>query len=219
MNTFLYPAGSVYVLENVVAQRVKVGMTAIGTNDVADRLKDVNDMWSERRVTCQICGGRLNHVMGLVPRHVKSGVACIGGDNLPLEKSTALAALHLQATKDRIPDLRGTELGSATRVISTLSLRIEKYRDHMPLAGVWQFCVAFHTEGVAEVEALAHKKLAKHLDRRAPFGEVFSCAASEATEAVEAALSELGLLDSAKRKTRLPEPRIWPRSPGYEWSH
>lgn len=39
---FLNFAGSAYVLEleNLVAQRVKVGMTAIGSNDVADRLKN-----------------------------------------------------------------------------------------------------------------------------------------------------------------------------------
>lgn len=218
VSKFLYPAGSVYVLENLVAQRVKVGMTAIGANDVADRLKDVNDMWAERKVTCQICGGRLVHVMGLVPQHVKSGIACTGGDNLPLEKSTALAAMHLKVTKDRIHDLHGTELGSATRVVSTLALKIEKYRDHIAPAGEWQFCVAFHTEGVAEVESLAHKKLAQHLDQRAPFGEVFCCTASEATEAVEAALSELGRLGSAKRRTRLPEPRNLPRTSSENWS-
>ncbi|MNU05517.1 hypothetical protein D3C72_2503500 [compost metagenome] len=72
----------------------------------------------------------------------------------------------------------------------------------MPPAGEWQFCVAFHTEGVAEVEALAHKKLADRLDRHAPFGEVFCCTASEATEAVEAALSELGLLNTARRRIK-----------------
>ena len=44
--TYLYPAGSVYVLENRVAQRVKVGRTAIGASDVADRLKHVNDTLS-----------------------------------------------------------------------------------------------------------------------------------------------------------------------------
>jgi hypothetical protein len=42
---FLFTQGAVYIFENIKAQRVKVGMTAIGINDVADRLRDVNDMW------------------------------------------------------------------------------------------------------------------------------------------------------------------------------
>lgn len=83
MSTFSY-SGSVYIFENLVAQRVKVGMTDIGVNDVADRLKDVNDMWAERKVSCQICSGRLMNVGGFVPQHVKSGRPCIGGGNLPI---------------------------------------------------------------------------------------------------------------------------------------
>jgi hypothetical protein len=209
VNSLLYPAGSVYILENSVAQRVKVGMTGIGLNDVADRLRDVNDMWAERKITCQICGGRLMNVRDLVPQHVKSGRVCTGGNNLPIEKSTALAALRLQEISDRLSELRGTERGSALRVASTLERRIEKYRDHTKPAGDWQLGVAFYTERVAEVESLAHKRLAEHLDRRAPFGEVFCCTASKATEAVEAALSQLGLLASAKRRTRLPDSRNW----------
>jgi hypothetical protein len=47
--------GVVYILENIEAQRVKVGMTI---NDVALRLRDANDMWLEHKITCQICGGR-----------------------------------------------------------------------------------------------------------------------------------------------------------------
>jgi hypothetical protein len=70
MVNFLYPHGAVYIFENTEAKRVKVGMTAIGVNDVADRLKDVNDMWLERKVTCQICGRRCVNVGGHVPPHV-----------------------------------------------------------------------------------------------------------------------------------------------------
>jgi hypothetical protein len=69
--------------------------------------------------------------------------------------------------------------------------------------GEWQFGVAFYTEGVAEVELLSHKILEKHLDRLAPFGEVFCCSVSEATEAVETALSQLGLLHSVRKETQL----------------
>lgn len=208
---FRYLAGSVYILENLVAQRVKVGMTGIGLNDVADRLRDINDMWAERKVTCQICGGRLMNVKNLVPQHFKSGRACTGGNHLPIEKSTALAALRLQETRNSLNELSGTEKGSACRVANTLERRIEKYRDYIKPAGDWQFGVAFYTEGVTEVERLAHKRLAEYLDRRAPFGEVFCCTASEATEAVEAVLSQLGLLSSAKRRTRLEDSRHWPQ--------
>jgi hypothetical protein len=93
MVEFLYPDGAVYILENLKAQRVKVGMTSIGVNDVVDRLRDVNDMWLERKVTCQICGGRLVNVGERVPQHVKSGIGCPGGNALPLEKDVALACL------------------------------------------------------------------------------------------------------------------------------
>lgn len=66
MVEFRYLVGAVYILENAQAQRVKVGMTAIGVNDVADRLRDVNDMWLGRKVGCQICAGRLVNAGGRV---------------------------------------------------------------------------------------------------------------------------------------------------------
>ena len=56
MDLFRSMRGSVYILENPEAQRVKMGMT---TNAVELRLREVNDMWLGRRGTCQICGGRL----------------------------------------------------------------------------------------------------------------------------------------------------------------
>ena len=200
MVEFLYPRGAVYILENPKAQRVKVGMTAIGVNDVVDRLRDVNDMWLERKVTCQICGGRLVNVGERVPQHVKSGRGCPGGDALPLEKDVALAESHLENMKNRLSELTGSEKGSATRIVNTLEKRIERYRHHSRPVGEWRFRVAFYTEGVAEVELLSHKILAEHLDRLAPFGEVFCCSVTEATEAVESALSRLGLIDSAVKK-------------------
>lgn len=205
MDTLFYSTGSVYILENLVAQRIKVGMTDIGVNDVADRLKDVNDMWAERKVSCQICSGRLMNVDGVVPQHVKSGRPCIGGGNLPIEKSTALAALQLQQIMDRLDGLRGAERASATRVAHNLARRIEKYRDHERPEGNWQFSVAFRTARVAEVESLTHKRLAEHRDWRAPFGEVFCCTALKAVEAIEVVLGELGLSGSVKKRTRLLE--------------
>lgn len=203
MAEFLYPKGSVYIFENPVARRVKVGMTSIGANDVVDRLKDVNDMWLERKVTCQICGGRLVHIMGLVPHHVKSGNTCPGGNKLPIERDIALANSYLENTKNRLKVLYGSEKGSATRIVRTFEKRIEKYRHHTRPLGEWQFRVAFYTEGVAEIESLSHKILADYLDEQAPFGEVFSCTVLEAVEAVESALSQLGLLHSAKKKSEL----------------
>jgi len=202
MVEFLYPHGAVYIFENPKAQRVKVGMTSIGVNDVVDRLRDVNDMWLERKVTCQICGGRLVNVGERVPQHVKSGRGCPGGNALPLEKDVALAESHLENMKNRLGELSGSEKGSATRIVNTLEKRIERYRHHNRPVGEWQFRVAFYTEGVAEVELLSHKILAEHLDRLAPFGEVFYCSVSEATEAVETALSQLGLLHSARKETQ-----------------
>src|SRR5262245_7911625 len=130
MVEFLYPHGVVYVFENSKAQRVKVGMTGIGVNNVGDRLRDANDMWLERKVTCQICGGRLLNIGGLVPQHVKSGKRCPGGRALPLEKDAALAKSYLESTKNRLGELADSEKGSATRIVNTLEKRIERYRHH-----------------------------------------------------------------------------------------
>src|SRR5215475_15329638 len=105
MVEFLYPQGVVYVFENSKAQRVKVGMTGIGVNTVEDRLRDVNDMWLERKITCQICGGRLLCIGGLVPQHVKSGIRCEGGRALPLEKDVAIAESYLENIKNRLSEL------------------------------------------------------------------------------------------------------------------
>lgn len=201
MVDFLYSHGAVYILENLKAERVKVGMTAIGVNDVLDRLRDVNDMWQERKVTCQICGGRLVNVAKRVPQHVKSGVRCPGGNAFPLERDVALAESYLVTMKGRLSELSGNQKGSATRIVNTLERRIERYRQHNRPVGEWQLSVAFYTEGVAEVESLSHKILRKHLDKQAPFGEVFCCSVSEATKAVETALSQLGFLHSAKKRT------------------
>ena len=44
--------GTVYVFENGDAQRVKVGVT----HGLGDRLAALNDLWTGRTVTCQICG-------------------------------------------------------------------------------------------------------------------------------------------------------------------
>jgi hypothetical protein len=200
---FLYPHGVAYILENPVVQRVKVGMTGIGVNNVADRLRDINDMWLERKISCQICAGRLVNAHGLVPFHVVSGNNCPGGRALPLERSVELAESHLQTLRDQFCKPCNTEKASICRKIRTLETRIQKYRHHELALGEWQFRVAFDTDGVAEVESSAHRILAKHLDASAPFGEVFCCSVSEATEAVETAMKAHGVFHSAKRRMQL----------------
>ncbi|ABL64331.1 hypothetical protein Cpha266_0267 [Chlorobium phaeobacteroides DSM 266] len=192
--------GAVYIFENSIAKRVKVGMTI---NNVADRLCDVNDKWLERKVACQICGGRLVNIGGYVPQHVISGNECPGGNALPLEKDLALAVSYLENMKNRLSKLSGSEKGSVTRKIKTLEKRIGLYRHYDGPVGMWQFSIAFYTECAEQVELLSHKILTERLDKVAPFGEVFCCSVSEATEAVEAALSQLGLLHSARKNTCL----------------
>src|SRR5437867_244182 len=199
MVEFRYLHGAVYIFENSKAQRVKIGMTI---NNVAGRLSDVNDMWLERKVTCQICGGRLVNVGGHVPQHVVSGIGCPGGDALPLEKEVALAESHLENMKNRLGELSRSEKGSVVRNIKTLEKRIGLYRHHDRTVGVWQFSTAFYTECAEQVELLSHEILGERLDKVAPFGEVFCCSVSEATEAVEQALIQLGLLHSARKETR-----------------
>ena len=204
MVEFRYLHGAVYIFENSKAQRVKVGMTIMSTSNVVDRLRDVNDKWLERKVTCQICGGRrLVNIEGLVPQHVISGRGCPGGNALPLEKDVTLAESYLENMKNRLSELSGSEKGSATRIVNNLEKRIERYRHHNRPVGEWQFRVAFYTECAEQVELLSHKILEEYLDKLAPFGEVFCCSVSVATEAVETVLSQLGLLHSARKETQL----------------
>lgn len=186
--------GTVYILEHPQAQRVKVGMTI---NNAVDRLDDVNDMWLKRKVTCQICGGRrLVNSLGHVPEHG----ACQGGNALPLEKDISLAESHLASMKTLLGELSGSGKGSAVRRIKSLARRIDVYRHYEPAEGAWRLSTTFHTECAEQVELLSHEILAERLDKDAPFGEVFCCSVSEATQAVETALSRLGLLGAARKR-------------------
>ena len=115
----------------------------------------------------------------------------------------ALAESHVQNMTNLLSELSGSEKGSVTRRIRTLAKRIGSYRQYERTVGVWQLSTAFYTECAEQVELLSHEILAEGLDKEAPFGEVFCCSVSEATEAVETALSQLGLLDSAKKGTHL----------------
>lgn len=197
MTEFHYMHGAVYVLENPWVQRVKIGMTI---NAAADRLDSVNDMWRERKVACQICGGRRFVRNGLIPQHVLSGRSCPGGGNLPLEKDVALAESHLAQLRTQLNELAGSAKGSVVRQINTLEKRIELYRHRDRPTGAWLLRATFYTECAEQVELRSHEILAERLDKQAPFGEVFSCSVLEATEAIESALREFGLQHSVRRE-------------------
>jgi hypothetical protein len=187
--------GSVYILVNTEAQRVKVGTTI---NDVALRLRDANDKWLEYKVTCQICGRRsLAKLVTMeprrVPRHVASGFDCPGGNALPLEQDVALAEAHLESLRSRVQQAIRSEKGSLTRKINTLEERIRLRAQHERAVGVWQIASIYRTDCAENVELLSHEFLSAHLDRTAPFGEVFSCSLAEARDAVERALQQVGL--------------------------
>ena len=201
MVDFCHLPGAVYIFENPQTQRVKIGMTI---NDVLDRLKSLNDMWLERKVTCQICGGRRNvNSWGFIPKHIASGKDCPGGNSLPLEKDVAIAETHLDDLKFWIKCLSGSEKGSATKKAKKLEKRIELYRNHKQPVGEWKFRVAFYTECAEQVELLSHEILVGRLDKQAPLGEVFCCSVSEATGAIETALRQLGLFHAARKETHL----------------
>lgn len=196
--------GVVYILENVKAQRIKVGMTI---NDVTLRLRDANDMWLEHKITCQICGGRRLATWSgrgprVVPKHVVSGINCPGGNAPPLENDVALANTYLENLRIHVAEATGSEKGSMVRKIKTLEDRIRLRSQHSRGIGTWRIGTIYHTESAEKVELLSHGYLKEHLIRTAPFGEVFGCSISEARAAVERALAQLELLSLSKREDR-----------------
>ena len=202
MIEYSYQDGAVYIFVNVEAERIKVGLTT-NSHKIVSRLNDVNDMWRERKVKCQICGTRLVRLGFFVPPHVGSERECPGGNELPLEQDVSLAESHLHKLKELNVGLFGSKKGSVTKKINTLQKRIELYRNYKPKIGRWEFSCAFITKNAAQVESLSHEILDERLDRTAPFGEVFCCSLFVATEAVEKALSEMGLLQLAKKETKM----------------
>lgn len=196
MDAFRDLQGFVYVFENTMARRVKVGMT---TNNVSGRLVDVNYMWLEMRATCQICGSRrLVGADGLIPQHVISGLGCFGSNSLPMEKEVKLAESYLLSLRTSLDELNGSEKGSVVRKIKTLEKRIELYRDLDQPVGKWELNTVFYTKSAERVELLVHKLLSERLDKLAPFGEVFCCSVNEAIDAIGVALGQLGLLESVR---------------------
>lgn len=185
--------GAVYIFENREAQRVKVGLSI---SSVKGRLDDVNDMWLERKVTCQVCGSRNVNLMGLVPQHIGRNMVCPGGDKLPLERDVSFAEEYLAR-------LRKLDGQVDTRIINTLSRRIEKFRDYEVPVGTWEFRLSFRTDHADQVEKRAHRILEDYLDKQAPFGEVFCCSVEEAKNAIESALDQLGLSHGVQAETQL----------------
>ena len=194
--------GTVYVYANPEAGRVKVGVSC----GLGDRLLALNDLWTGRTVTCQVCGGRYGNVGRPVRPHKASGKRCPGGYALPMERDVTVAEKHLHALKAQLSQLSGTRRGSLTRRINTLTARIDRFRDYAWPVGMWYSHTQFGTYRFEAVEKRAHQILSDHLDETAPVGEIFSCSPEEAVQAVESALDELGLLKFAT-KNELPKPK------------
>lgn len=207
MLTFRQMAGTVYVLENVRAARVKVGMTI---NAPIARLRAVNDLWLGVQGTCQVCGRRMKLVSAHVPPHAATGRPCAGTGAPPLEQEATVAARHLAGLRVRLDRLTGVERGSVVRMITTLERRIAMPRHVHQAAGWWELHTTVRTLAAEAVERLAHSLLVKHRDGSAPFGEVFRCSPDDATDAIERALTQLGLAEHATRQRHADGPAAPP---------
>jgi hypothetical protein len=197
MTIFRHLFGRVYILENKEAKRVKVGMTI---NRVEERLEDVNNMWLGIKGTCQICGGhRLVNHEGIIPKHVVSGSLCSGSHSLPFEKDASLASSYLIELKKNHGVLKGSSKGSNSKRINSLEERIRRFQALDKLLGKWKVNTVYQTNSAEDVELRSHEILADYLDKNVPFGEVFICSVTEATNAVELVLDQLDLLQSAKK--------------------
>ena len=199
---------TVYVLENKVAQRVKVGTT---NNTSEERLRAIRANWHGLSTTCQVCGTRRDitssarfnhegcHMSVVMPKHPSNGThathpdsrfKCLGSGALPLELDTSLAEKYLSDLKTNHSSLSGTEKSSRTKMINTLEARISRYKG-MGQKGDWVIAREFEGSG-ENVERLAHEILRDALDTDAPIGEVFKCSVAEAVSAIEEAIGRLG---------------------------
>ncbi len=167
MNTDNLFCGKAYILVNVEANRVKIGITI---NDVEERLIDVNRKWKGRSATCQICGSRLLLKRdGNMQKHLISGVPCSGGSFLPLEKDSSLAQYHLEKMRENHKNLKGSEMGSNTKRIKTLEARIERYKKFGKPVGRWKIDTFYSTNHADKVEQEAHKVLSCYLNVEATY--------------------------------------------------
>jgi len=179
--------GSVYVLVNPEAQRVKIGVTI---NKVEDRLRDVNDMWLGRKGSCQVCATRLVLFRNRVPPH---GRGCKGAYLPALETDSTLSAKRLAYMKSRLESLPGVERAAVRQKIRRLERVLASSPHSTRVVGSWSAAAAVETECAEAVERLAHSFVADRLDRTAPIGEVFACSVAEAVDAIHRARVELGL--------------------------
>ena len=180
----------VYILENKDAGCIKIGAT---TNHPNDRLLDISRMWSAIKGRCQICLNWRMLVDGRMPDHVLTMNHCAGSGQLPLEYSTKLAEEQLIDLQEQLPSLKGGDLNYASRRIKNLQKILQNYRGHPLRLGIWELCASFKIDSAYNVEELVHQALASHLDRDAPFGEVFTCSTDEALEVVKKAIAHFSL--------------------------
>ena len=200
---------TVYVLENKLAQRVKVGTT---NNTTQERLRAIRANWHGLSATCQVCGTKRDitsnarfshedcHMSVVMPEHPSNGThathpdshfKCLGSAASPLELDTSVAETYLSDLKTNHSSLSGTEKSSNTKMINTLEARIGRYRAMGQAKGDWVIAREFRGSG-ENVERLAHEILKDALDTDAPIGEVFKCSVAEAVSAVEEAIGRLG---------------------------
>ena len=200
---------TVYVLENRVAQRVKVGTT---TKPTRERLRAIRANWQGLSATCQVCGTRRGitgnalfnhedcHMSVVMPKHPSNGTHAthpdsrfkrLGSRALPLELDTSLAEKYLSDLKTNHSSLSGFEKSSNTKMINTLEARIGRYKGMGQAEGDWVIAREFKGSG-ENVEHLAHEILKDAPDTDAPIGEVFKCSVAEAVSAVEEAIGRLG---------------------------
>lgn len=196
MNYYSRNSGFIYIFENQQACKIKVGITF---DDIGGRLKDLNRKWLDYKVTCQVCGVSLQNRNGFISFHVQSGIKCPGGGELPLENDVSIAIEHLKSLKNLHQYLTGAAKGSNTRRMKTLEKRIMFYKNYKPRVGSWEYSCSYYTKKFDQVESLTHDILKRNLDRNEQIGEIFDCSMKKADEAIELALSKLGMLDSAEK--------------------
>jgi len=200
---------TVYILENKVAQRVKVGTT---NNTTQERLRAIRANWHGLSATCQVCGTRRGitgnarfnhedcHMSVVMPKHPSNGThathpdsrfKCLGSGALPIELDTSLAEKYFSDLKTNHSSLSGSEKSSNTKMINTLEARIGRYKALGQSEGDWVIAREFRGSG-ENVERLAHQILKDALDIDSPIGEVFKFSVEEAVSAVEEAIGRLG---------------------------
>jgi hypothetical protein len=188
---------TVYILENLEAGLVKVGITI---NSPADRLKSLADLWSGRYGTCQVCGGRRLIRRGRLPEHRKLGARCAGSGEPSLERESSVAEWYLRVLQERLGRVSGVEIMSVKRMITRLEKVIAQPRHAEGTIGSWRLRYEVFTEQPEQAEYLAHSFLARFVEVPAPHGEVFRCGFEEARAAVERALEQLGVAHTAEAK-------------------